>query len=472
MGAVFAGRVAVPDPSSARMAEVAARCLVWLFPQLDGVRFDAAWSGPMDLTPSGLPFFESSPDDSVQAGLGFSGHGLAATRLGGRILASLVLGEDDRWSRMPVVGPPRVKLPPEPLRWPMVRTVAWAGESGDRAAERGRRPGFVRAAIMRTFEVYAASYPPERRPPPARKGAAMRHVHSGRRRSHAGGLGGGRVVSAAVALAVLLFACGSAAASPAASPSASPGATSILRVGWVQEPDSLNPFVGWQATSVPALPHELRLPHQPGRKTLQPRPELATKWSVSPDGTVWTFTIRSGVKWQDGVPLTARDVAFTFNYQLENNLWNLASYTDGITKAVAVDDVTVKIYTTAPKANMLQMIVPIIPEHIWSKVSGKAAGTTFQNNPPVERQRAVPGRRVAEGQVRAPRSQQGLLGRRSQGGRGHLPDVLEPQLDGQRPRVGVLPARSTCRWRSTPPSPPSRASPGSRRPSGASTDSR
>ena len=155
MGAVFAGRIAAPDPSSARMAEVAARCLIWLFPQLDGVRVDAAWSGPMDLTPSGLPFFESSPDGSVHAGLGFSGHGLAATRLGGRILASLVLGEDDRWSRMPVVGPPRAKLPPEPLRWPMVRTVAWAGETGDRAAERGRRPGLVRAAIMRTFEAYA-----------------------------------------------------------------------------------------------------------------------------------------------------------------------------------------------------------------------------------------------------------------------------------------------------------------------------
>ena len=155
MGAVFAGRIAVPDPSSARMAAVAAGCLVWLFPQLNGVRFDAAWCGPMDLTPSGLPFFESSPDGSVHAGLGFSGHGLAATRLGGRILASLILGEDDRWSRMPVVGPPRVKLPPEPLRWPMVRTVSWAGETGDRAAERGRRPGFVRAAIMRSFETYA-----------------------------------------------------------------------------------------------------------------------------------------------------------------------------------------------------------------------------------------------------------------------------------------------------------------------------
>jgi peptide/nickel transport system substrate-binding protein len=118
-------------------------------------------------------------------------------------------------------------------------------------------------------------------------------------------------------------------------------------------------------------------------KTLEPRPELATRWEVSPDGKVWTFTIRSGVKWQDGQPLTAKDVAFTFNYIVQNKLLNLAAYTTGIIKAEAVDDTHVKIYTSAPKANMLRMIVPILPEHIWGKVSGKAASTSYQNKPPI-----------------------------------------------------------------------------------------
>ncbi len=48
-----------------------------------------------------------------------------------------------------------------------------------------------------------------------------------------------------------------------------------------------------------------------------------------------------------------------------------------------VDDTHVKIYTKAPKANMLRMVVPILPEHIWSKVSGKAATTSYQNKPPI-----------------------------------------------------------------------------------------
>ena len=49
----------------------------------------------------------------------------------------------------------------------------------------------------------------------------------------------------------------------------------------------------------------------------------------------------------------------------------------------AVDDYTVKFTTAKPKANMLGMVVPIVPEHIWSKVSPKAAGTSFQNKPPI-----------------------------------------------------------------------------------------
>jgi peptide/nickel transport system substrate-binding protein len=118
-------------------------------------------------------------------------------------------------------------------------------------------------------------------------------------------------------------------------------------------------------------------------KTLAPRPELATTWSVSPDGKTWTFQTRQNVKWQDGVPFTAADVAFTFNYIVKNNLSNLAVYTDGITGAKATGPNTVQIYTKAPKANMLRMVVPILPEHIWSKVSGKAAGTSFANKPPI-----------------------------------------------------------------------------------------
>ena len=156
MGIVYDARIRGRVLTSPRLVEAAAHGLTWLFPQLEGVRFDAAWSGPMDITGPALPFFESAPGGSVHAGLGFSGHGLTSTRLGGKILASLVLGADDDWGRMPVVGPPLAQLPPEPLRWPLVQSVSLAYEARDRAHEHGRRPGLLPRAVIAGYGRYGA----------------------------------------------------------------------------------------------------------------------------------------------------------------------------------------------------------------------------------------------------------------------------------------------------------------------------
>ena len=145
MGVVCGARLRGRVLTVPRLAEAAAHGLTWLFPQLEGVRFDAAWSGPMDITGAALPFFESAPGGTIHAGLGFSGHGLTSTRLGGRILASLVLRADDEWSRMPVVGPPLSQLPPEPVRWPLVQSVTWAYEARDRAHDGEGGPALSRA---------------------------------------------------------------------------------------------------------------------------------------------------------------------------------------------------------------------------------------------------------------------------------------------------------------------------------------
>ena len=97
---------------------------------------------PHGHTPAGVPFFESSRDGHLHAGLGFSGHGLAATKVGGKTLASLVLHEDDEWSRLPVVGPPLAHVPPEPVRWPLVCWgVAWRTRAATWPASAGARAG-------------------------------------------------------------------------------------------------------------------------------------------------------------------------------------------------------------------------------------------------------------------------------------------------------------------------------------------
>ncbi len=187
-----------------------------------------------------------------------------------------------------------------------------------------------------------------------------------------------------IVLILLLLLVGLVAvpSAPASSPSASAEDTT-LRVGWLLEPDNLNPFIGLlgQDYEIWHLNYDFLVGFDAA--DLSPRPELAESWQVSEDGKTWTFKIRQGVKWQDGEALTADDVAFTFNYIVDNDLQTIAIYTGGITGATAIDDTTVEITTEKPKANILAMVVPIIPEHIWSKVSGEAATTTFQNEPPI-----------------------------------------------------------------------------------------
>ncbi|HMK92610.1 MAG TPA: FAD-binding oxidoreductase [Thermoleophilia bacterium] len=154
MGCVYDGRIAGAASTSARLAGRAARGLVWLFPQLEGVRFEQAWSGPMDLTRSTLPFFQTLPPGNLHVGLGFSGHGLTSTRVGGRILASLVLGVRDEWTALPVVGPPSALVPPEPWRWPLVRAAEWTWELGDGAREAGGEAGWLSRCAEALFDRY------------------------------------------------------------------------------------------------------------------------------------------------------------------------------------------------------------------------------------------------------------------------------------------------------------------------------
>ena len=183
--------------------------------------------------------------------------------------------------------------------------------------------------------------------------------------------------------------------SPAADSSASAAASTtdagkvVYKVGWTRQPDNLNPFIGFESPAFEMwyLTYDSLVGFDP--KTLSPSKGasatgLATDWSVSDDGLTWTFNLRKNAKWDDDVPLTAKDVAFTYNLIVNNpdQTSNLTAYTNLITKATAVDDYTVQFVCSAPKPDMDRHWVPILPEHIWSKIPIKDIGRKYQNNPP------------------------------------------------------------------------------------------
>ena len=114
-------------------------------------------------------------------------------------------------------------------------------------------------------------------------------------------------------------------------------------------------------------------------------PWIATGHQYNADYTEVTVKIRPGVEWSDGAPWTAHDVVFTIDL-LKANAPDLTYSTDmenWVAKAIAVDDLTVRIELIAPNPRFLFTYftyyfgsgVPIVPRHIWEGEDPK----TFTN---------------------------------------------------------------------------------------------
>lgn len=123
------------------------RHLLRFFPQLAGRRIEHAWGGPIDVSPTHLPVVGSLPGKPVHYAFGYTGNGVGPSHLAGRILASLALDRRDEPSRLAIVDPPAVKVPPEPLRYVGGAIVRRALLRKETAEEEGRRPDPVSALV-------------------------------------------------------------------------------------------------------------------------------------------------------------------------------------------------------------------------------------------------------------------------------------------------------------------------------------
>lgn len=104
---------------------------------------------------------------------------------------------------------------------------------------------------------------------------------------------------------------------------------------------------------------------------------IGDSFEYNADGTQITVKVKSGLKWSDGKPLTAEDVAFTFNYEANNPKGN------GLVSAEAKDDSTVVLtYDSAQYTTEFQRLgsTYILPKHVWSEITDFA---NFANETPV-----------------------------------------------------------------------------------------
>jgi peptide/nickel transport system substrate-binding protein len=172
-----------------------------------------------------------------------------------------------------------------------------------------------------------------------------------------------------VAALVLVYASGSAFAQSSPSSSDKPV---VFVVGVTSDLKRANPLRGittYDAWTT-GLMYDglLRL----GQKDYSPQGELADRWVVSDDGLTWTFHLRDGLTWSDGVPITADDFVWTSNFIIDNDI---SSYSDGyrFTKSITAADAQTIVWTTT-KPTLIPGLPGynlILPKHIWSAFSVK-----------------------------------------------------------------------------------------------------
>ncbi|MBY3136147.1 ABC transporter substrate-binding protein [Rhizobium laguerreae] len=105
---------------------------------------------------------------------------------------------------------------------------------------------------------------------------------------------------------------------------------------------------------------------------LTPKPQLATEWSVADDGLSYTFKLRPNVKWHDGEPFTADDVAYSIELLKQVHPRGRGTFAN-VTKVETPDPLTAIIRLSKPAPYLLRALYaaesPIVPKHVYENVA-------------------------------------------------------------------------------------------------------
>ncbi|WOD40096.1 ABC transporter substrate-binding protein [Nodosilinea sp. E11] len=182
-----------------------------------------------------------------------------------------------------------------------------------------------------------------------------------------------RLSLGAVLLGQMLVGCGSgsqesAEVSNTAGRSQTGSAEQIVLTIGGESDEGYDPTLGWGRYGSPLFQSTLLRRDE----NLDIVNDLATDYTVSEDRLTWTVTIRDDVVFSDGEPLTAADVAYTFNKAAESG--GLTDVTM-LEEAVATDDTTVELRLRQPQSTFVNRLITlgIVPEH--------AHGPDYARNP-------------------------------------------------------------------------------------------
>jgi peptide/nickel transport system substrate-binding protein len=144
------------------------------------------------------------------------------------------------------------------------------------------------------------------------------------------------------------------------------GGKVVLNIGMQQGIDTMNPLRGVTVAAFEAWNLVYPTLTDKAAADFSVTPGLAESWEGSDDGKKWTYTLRPDMKWSDGQPLTAEDVAYTVNRSREEAWLNHSSVTGNLT-AKATSPTTVEITSKVVDPKLPIMDVYIVPKHVYEE---------------------------------------------------------------------------------------------------------
>ena len=114
------------------------------YPSLKNVKITKSWNGPSERTKTGFPFFGYHPNNqNISYAFGYSGNGVLTCYVGGEILSSMVLEEDNEWTKSNFCKGPLKMFPPEPFRWLGAMVIRNAVRRKEKNQEIGKNPFWI-----------------------------------------------------------------------------------------------------------------------------------------------------------------------------------------------------------------------------------------------------------------------------------------------------------------------------------------
>ncbi|HET9203588.1 MAG TPA: ABC transporter substrate-binding protein, partial [Acidimicrobiia bacterium] len=141
-----------------------------------------------------------------------------------------------------------------------------------------------------------------------------------------------------------------------------------LRVGLTQDWEVINPTSGYTVAAYEVWNLHYATLTDKAADDFATTPGLAESWEEVEPGVEYVYTLREGLTWSDGEPLTADDVAWNINTGRDQGWDNMVS-TVGNIEATVIDERTVQLVSSVPDPKLPTMDVYLVPQHIWEPIA-------------------------------------------------------------------------------------------------------